>query len=289
MKKTIILPIIFLFGLLFFVNAGIDCNFTSPTYITNGTVLNVSYNTTGMTSIINITVAFEAKSASTRNSSYSLIGNVTNTSNQRHVNFTMPSSTAVLEDSNDYVVRASCILNASGATSHNGVSSESSAVILDRTNPAPPTGITFTNPVTDTKTITATINLELANACIIKFGGNRISMTRSSTTCTYTAQRGKSSPADGDYQFSVIASDGTNETASGEQSVTIDADQNGDGGWLGGGLQYTPSANQGLQGALGGGSSNPFAPKPTGLKSIPPIGWVIIAIVAVMLFGNQKK
>ena len=290
MKKLMILPLLILVLVLgtiqvFAVEAEGSCGFTTQMTtgmtLTNNSLINVSFaNLNGST--INISVSLI--SASTRNNSIT-VGIITNLTNHTRssINMTLNNSFA-FDDSNDYTLNCQC-------RSNNTVYSCNSTrtITLDRTRPATPSAITFTNPVKDTNTITATINLELANQCFIKFGGNKIAMTRSGSTCTYTAARGTNSPADGDYQMSIIADDRTNETASADQSVTIDANPNGDGGWLGGGLQYTSSDNQGIQGALGGGSSNPFAAKQTGLKSIPPLGWVIIAIVAVMLFGGKKK
>lgn len=293
MKKIIILPFLILAFVLgasqvFAVEATGSCGFTSQLAsggsIGNNTLINVSYNYINGTQI-NISVYLT--SPSTRNSTVAtgLIANITNVT-AGSINLTM-NNTFRFDDSNDYTLDCKCFGNTT--ISSYSCNSTRTGMLLDRTRPETPSAITFTNPVKDTDTITATINLELANQCFIKFGGNKIAMTRSGSTCTFTAARGSNSPADSDYQMAIIADDRTNETQSADQSVTIDANPNGDGGWLGGGLQYTSSDNQNIQGALGGGSSNPFAPKPTGLKSIPPLGWVIIAIVAVMLFGNKKK
>lgn len=290
MKKLIILPLLIL-ALILGANsvfAVFNCGIQTPssnTYIGNRTLINITFsgdNTYGQNATFNATATLF--SLLSRNSSaVNIIKNITNHT-ATSINMTFNNS-FVFDDANSYTLNCRCFAGNQSAACNSTVT----GLVIDRTKPAAVTAVTFTNPVTDTKTITATMNINLARKCWIKLGGNRIAMTLSGSTCTYTATRGASSPPDGDYQMSIIADDFTNETASAEQSVTIDADQNGDGGWLGGGLQYTPSANQGLQGALGGGSPNPFAPKPTGLKSIPPLGWVVIAIAAVMLFGNNKK
>ncbi len=274
MKKLMFLiPFIFLLS-IFFVNA--DCNLTS-TSIGNRTALNVSINTSGGDNILSATASFWATSASTRNSS-ELIGNVSNTSNRLHVNYTFPDS-MILEDSNDYTVWATCYLNSSQATIDN-VKVENStiltSVLFDRTKPAVPTGITYTNPVKDGNTIKATINLELANRCWIRFGGQnteRKAMTLSGSTCTFTA--GVNNPPNSDYQAYISADDRTNETLSSVQNVIIRAVQSDGGGLFGDTLvSQTDSFGKGKQ---------PFSKFDN--KSIA----VILILILLFLYFKNKK
>lgn len=285
MKKImLIFPFLFILT-LFYVSANIDCNLTVPSRISNATVgINVTYNTSVTTT--NVTVALEAKSASTRNSSYSLIANITNSSatSLRVWNLTFLGAGLVLEDANNYVFRATCYHNGTSSNPDTAVSSEISGVVIDRHRPVTPTGVTYTSPVGDAGTITATINRALANTCYIKFGGGSlVTMVLSGSTCTYTASATSNNPPDGDYQFIVRASDGLNDSLvdTSSQSVTIDAVQSDGGGLLGGTI--VASSDGAGQSSIGL-KSNPFSSKKYDDKVI-----AIILIVVVFLYFKNKK
>jgi len=246
MKKILLIfPLVFLFS-LFFVHATISCNLTVPTVVNSGTALNVSYNISGAQSDVNVSVFIEARSASTRNSSYSFVANVTNTSNLRHTNFTFTTSltTLIIEDSNDYDFRATCYLNQSGVSTIGGTadtvttSSTLSDRTIDRTTPTVPASITYTNPVQRANTITSTINLNNTNRCWIRFGSSNverrtmaISGSGDLRTCTFTV--GRNSPPNSDYASYLSADDRSNETLSTSRNIVIRGTTSDGGGLLG--------------------------------------------------------
>lgn len=232
MKKLIILMAIFSMFLIGIVNAAMDCNFTSPSIINVGTVLNVSVNVSTGYSMY---AMFYASSSSTANSTAKLIANVTNTSNLFHINWTMPDyNNVVLEDAKDYSIYAKC-MNASGAETVS-TSSTSTNIIIDRSTPSQPsTSHTSESTFDDdtSKTITYTVGGANTTGCKIAFlsqdvapsfsGTNTFTMTHSGNSCTYDVV--KSSPPDGVYFMYVYATDGNNiSTVSSKlSSITIDA------------------------------------------------------------------
>ena len=242
MKKLFLILPLFLLSLFFVNAAGIDCNLSVPSTLGNLSVFNVTYNASITTH--NVSAFVEGRSATTRNSSFSFIANNTNTSNRFHVNVTLQNE-VIAEDSDDWEFRATCYLNASGSETSVTTSSTISNRLLDRHKPAPPTAITFTNPLEVDNTITATINRNLANRCFIRFGSPstpRNAMTLSGSTCTFTV--GRDNPINSDYQTFIEADDRTNSTLSNVQSVTIRA-VSSDGGGLFGGGTITTGANVG--------------------------------------------
>ena len=289
MKKSgLIVLTILLFSLLAFSAYSITCGFQNPTPAASGTlsgsdIINVSFADPASTSLINVSV-FLQSAAISRNTTLSTLFNYTNVTQGTgvYVNGTFYDAYA-FDDANDYTLSCSC-QNATTTVACNATR----AVTVDRTNPAAPTAITFTNPVKATNTITATIDRVNANRCFVKFGGNpKQAMTLSGSTCTYTVQ--SNTPPNADYDLVVSADDRTDtEAVAAKRYISIMSTVNGDGAWLGGALEAAQNQDTG-QSILGGGSSNPFAPKPTGLKAIPPIGWVVIAIILVAMFWNKKK
>lgn len=287
MKKLIwIIPFILLFS-LFSVYA-INCAFVSPAnneILRAGSIINITYSNGGLATTDEIvTLIVNASSPSTRNSSAltRLIVNQTNITitgtTLSTINVSLPvQSSDWVEDSNDYTLVASV----ENATARVACNATRTGIILDRTVPSTATGITYTSPVGNTQTITATINAINSNRCYIRFGGNPlITMVRSGTNnsvCTYTAARGTNSPADGDYQFIIRADDRSNVTDSAIQSVTIKANQNGDGSYLSNAIANVPSGQSIL-----GGSSNPFAPKDNKIV-------VILVLLGVFLYFKNKK
>lgn len=279
--KKIFLSLILVFALLYVSAVNADCNLTVSSPVGNFSEMNASYNGTG---VFNVTVFFEARSTVTQNSSFSSISNITNSSRPRVSNLTLPNS-VILQDADNYEFRATCYWNGSSAQAANAVqvSSTVSNVLLDRTKPSAATAITYTNPVQDADTITATIDRANANRCYIKFGGNSLTpMTLSGSTCTYTAQRGVQTPPDSDYKFLIKADDRTNNTDTADTNyVTIDHDQS-DGGGLFGGTIVTSEGNG--QSSIGISNNNPFSSKKADNKVI-----AIILLVVVFLYFKNKK
>jgi len=269
---------------LFYVNASIDCNLTVPTSIGNLSVLNATFNTSADGSTGNVSVFFEGRSASVRNSSFSFVANITNTSNLRHVNLTLPNS-AILEDSDDWEFRATCYANASSSTitiaENVATSSTITGRLLDRTDPSSPTSITFTNPVKVDDTITATITRDTANRCYIRFGSSnapRKAMTLSGSTCTYTVSR--ENPPNGAYAVFIEADDRTNSTPTNQQNVEI-LSATSDGGGILSGAQIQLPQSTGIQGAFGA-STNPFLAKANNMLSSNPI--VVILVLGLLIY-----
>lgn len=279
MNKKLLVPI-FMTLLFVFSAFGYTITMRSPAtngYITTGSLLNVSFD-----SGENLTaLAIFAYSSSTRNSSSSsLVINISNNTatdfNTGDANATFRSS-FVFDDSNDYTFTCTAYNN-SGATQACSVSS--TGVDIDTQVTTAPSSITFSNPVQSGNTITATVSLANAHLCYIGFGGNpRQSMTRSGTTCTYTVQR--DSPPNGDYQVILTASDGTNESTSATQYITIRSALS-DGGGLWGGTLVEEKSN-GAQSVLGS-SSNPFQKNDNrGLL-------IVVAIVlGLILFKGKRR
>ena|SRR3990167_6321145 len=244
MKKTILISLLVFLLSLFFVYADeLTCTLLAPTTgssVGNLSVFNLSF--AGGTNNATVTGYFNASSASTRNSSagtllWSLANLTAIHTLNGSINITINKS-MIFEDSDDVVVEAAV------ETSVGRVDCGSTAtgVLVDRTMPAPPTGITYTNPLVVDNTITATINRELANQCFIRFGSSnapRKAMALSSSTCTFTVAR--DNPPNSDYQTFISASDRTNETLSTVQNVVIRAVTSDGGGVLGGTLVKTPS------------------------------------------------
>ncbi len=280
MKKLMFLiPLMFLLGIFLVNAAGVDCNLSFP--LTNGKLgnfssFNVTYNASG--SAGNVTAWVEGRSATTRNSSFSFVANATNTSNRFHVNITLANS-IILEDSNDWEFRATCYLNASQTSTVQYTAVTTSAtntgILLDRTTPNTPTGITYTNPVQSGNTITATIARANTNRCFILFGSPtapRKAMTLSGSTCTFTA--GRDNPPNSDYQTYIMADDRTNQSISDVQSVTVRAVTSDSGGLFGDAAIFSG-------GATGGA-------KPFSKVNNNQIALILVLALAFLYFKNKK-
>lgn len=294
-KLMLLLPFIFLIGILF-VNATIDCNITNPStnsIINTGTQLNITYNASTSGNTANVTVALFAKSiAQSQNTSfYALIFNQSNISNRLHVNITFPSTNPVLGDASDYSFFATCYENATaaGATADQVTNSSIiSSVQLDRTSPSVATGITFTNPVGASGTITASITRGNTNRCFLRFGGpsvSRTAMTLSGSTCTFTVT--SNNPPNSDYSTFVETDDNSNSTLSAVQYITIRGTKSDGGGLFGGTLVTTGDSSSSGQSAIGGSSSNPFLPN-QGFKFDEKTGAVIIIALLAYLYFKKK-
>ena len=275
-KKFILIFLIFLFSL--FQAYGLTCGFAGPatgSTLYNYTRINVSYEPETGDNVTHLFLNFS--SPSTRNSTNKLTITARNGSADLSSSInTSLTGNIILEDSNDYTVTA-FVSN----TTANVTCNATRTFIVDRSTPTLATGITFTNPVQDGNTITATINRANTNRCWVLFGGNaRTAMTISGSTCTYTASRGSQSPADGVYDFKIQADDRTNITNTASQYVTIDADQS-DGGGLFGDALIVPQNSFKKQSAF----ENPF----TSTKKTKNDSWIIWAVVGFLAYLIFKK
>lgn len=291
-KLTLILPFILILSM--FSAYALDCGFASPSPASAGSlgnlsVLNMTYSNAGTTEA-NIYFVAYLTSPSTRNATAATQGKIFNVSNNtapvvmsvNAINNTYPNS-AIIEDSSDYTLSCECV-NSTAVTACNATRT---SILSDRTFPSAPTSITFSNPVKAGDTITATIDRTLANRCFVAFGNvnARSAMTLSGSTCTFTVQ--SNSPPNSDYAAYLIADDRTNSTLSASQNIIIRGTVSDGGGvYDGQAILNQGQANSGQ--SILGGSSNPFAPKPTGLAAIPPIGWLLIIIAGFFVAKDQK-
>lgn len=245
----------------------------------NNSPINITFGTGGD---VDYCVVY-AKSANTRNTTFSKVVNITNStatdSNSGHLNASYSDSFR-LDEGNNFHFGAVCYNNSDLNTS----TSNSTGVLIDLFKTTAPTGITFSNPIADGGTITATINLDNAHRCFVRFGGTSVprkTMTLSGSTCTFTV--GKNNPPNSDYQTFIEADDETNSTLSTQQNVIIRAVASDGGGLFSGAtLQVDNQANG--QSAIGGNAQNPFAPK----KDDKIILLVVVLAGAFLYFKNKK-
>lgn len=284
--------IISLISLIFFLNIfsvySLNCGFERPassfSSLGNNTLINVSYSNAGITEAT-IRVDVNISSPSTRNSSsLTSIFSISNTTGGSlsapfSVNSSFPNG-VIIEDSNDYTIACSC----TNSTTSVNCNSTRTSMTVDRLLPAPPSSITFSNPLKAGDTITMTINRGLANSCFVLFGGTGVSrtpMTLSGSTCTYTVQA--NSPSNGDYQTYFSASDKLNETLSNLNYVTVSASGSGGDGILTGEIPL-PSSQKG-QSILGGQQTNPFVPQ----KKNDNWGmWAVVGFLVFLYFKGKK-
>lgn len=180
-------------------------------------------------------------SASTANSSWSLLINITNSSNDDNdqeamwgdLNATLGVE-FVVEPSNNYQVYPECYNSTSqGDAGGSRVGSTVTGVIFDRGDvpPAPTTSHTAQTIFANGDTITYTVDGANTTGCKIAFlangqppratGSNVFAMTHSGDSCTYSVAIG--APSDGIYNVYVQASDGTNTSFSSRLDFNIEA------------------------------------------------------------------
>jgi hypothetical protein len=234
-------------------------------------VLNVTNGS--MIEIINCT--WYAKSASTANSSYVNISQLsTNLSaSDFDINYTFDST--ILEDSNDYSVYATC---ANKTLIQN--TSVTTGVIVDNHVPQAPTLSpssnqaspqttavyqTFTGTVTNANTTSCTYTIARGGAT---FGTDYFSgtATYSGSTCTFTKQFNTTND-NGDWIWSVTASDGTNTSSTSAHFVFN------------------------LPGAGGGGNNNinPGSENTENHSIIWVLGIIIVLIIIFVIWALVKK
>lgn len=216
--------LIMLIALALGVNAEISCNITSPAAggtLSHLTQMNVSYNISQSTG--NMTVAVQAKSSSTANSSYSLLFNRTNSSNiatgNQFFNHTLNLS-MILEDASTYTFRAFCYVNisnsattADAATRQTGASSEVTPVTIDRSAPLVPTSPSPSGRVTNGSdfTFSASVNGANVTSCTLRFigknpGSSAYATTHSGNLCSLAF----TNLPKGIFEYTLEATDGLN-------------------------------------------------------------------------------
>lgn len=216
-----IFGVMFLLSVISLVSASYVANgvvFTSPiasATVTGTYILNVTNATTIFGTIHNCT--FYAKSASTGNSSWTNIGFFTNMTISI-VNGSFNS--AILEDSNNYYINATCANSTAGFTD-----AVISGVIIQNTVPTAPSAL---SPADDSKvinastqTFSATVNNKTTTSCtyrIDRYGSPSDPKSSSGvatdgqTTCSFT-KTFSTTQDNGVYTWSIVASDGTDTTS----------------------------------------------------------------------------
>ena len=205
-----------LFGLISVVNAAIDCNLTSITTINQFTQLNATFNTSSDSSTGSIQVAFELRDTANHiNSSYSVIGNVTNTSNLRHVNLTFGNN--ILFPDADYAdLRATCYMNgtsALGAQSNTGTATAITAIKVDRSTPV--VSITTIPTTINTSNAAITITFSVTNGSSYVFKHTSDADKRDLLTSNLVSQSFTQTIVpikSGTTTIQVVGDDGTNTT-----------------------------------------------------------------------------
>lgn len=236
LSGVILMSLVFTLAIALLGNAEVgggdfDCNLTiTNNFLTDGGIINVSFNNSDDT-LGNMTVAIFAKSASTANSSFGLIGNATN-STGLFVNISI-NRTTQLQDSNDYIMFPRCYANISINTVGGGEGN-----ILAEIDGANVTGITVDfavpqaantlvpsgrNVTTKDHTFRATVNGANTTQGSLNFVGNNpgqanYAMTHSGNTLSLSIN----DIAEGIYEYTITASDGTNSTISAKQTFTVD-------------------------------------------------------------------
>lgn len=243
--------------------------------VTGTQVLNVTNSSGLFNQLVNCT--FYAKSASTANSSWTLIKESTANNTLYNVNTTFVST--ILEDSNDYVFNATCRNKTNDQTDRT-----ITGVIIDNTTPTAPTSldpatgtsrtsagtITFTSTVVDRETTSCTYAISKGDT---DTGSDYITGTGTYSVGTCSFTKAFSTSADGgNWYWKTIASDGTQTTTSAKNVYTVAIPSNGN--------LAVAQANQKAQvttqgGILGGITSNPIL--------------IIVIVVIVFLIFNQKK
>jgi len=252
MKKVLLMIFmsLFLVGIVHAEGVALTCAIVEPDSrdtVTSNTPLNVSF--VGGEGNSTWAVSFTFISPSTANSTVgnlrapvvNLTGALLMANGSINMSF---GSDIILEDASDYTVTASVNGTACSGTATN--------VIVDRTTPTAPSSITFSNPVEDGETITATVTGSQTTACYIRFGSPytpRYTMTLSGSTCTFTPTR--DNPPNGVYDAYFEAIDGKDSALSSKQNIEINVVKSDGGGLLGGAQISIPS----------GQTNNPLSPQ----------------------------
>lgn len=279
-KKLLILPIS---ALMVFMMAGLvhgqplDCNVSIPSIVNADTVLNATFNNTDGT-IHNVSVFFEAKSVSTQNTSFSPIGNVSNTSlNPTSANITFGRD-LIFQDANDYQFRVTCYLNGTGGANGLVTTSTVTGRVVDRSVPK----CTYDSVLVSSDTYAPNQKWSLTCANFtstptIQFGSNAVkdlvvsSPARlNDVACTYTGD--KQAVPQGTYKtLDARFTDGTNVTSCVLQSIRID---------IGVPLKQVAA----IIASQGGGKATT-----TATNGVNPILWIVIFGLAGLWYIRNKK
>ena|SRR3990167_6674036 len=185
------------------------------------TVINITFTPQNGT----VACQLQATSTSTANSSGYNLFNMTNMSTQPQgqVNTTIDLSTIAFEDSNDYILTASCQNNTEASIG----SDTNTGVTFNSTVPLTP----ISSSASETKfdngdVLTVTVGANSTTGCTIYFDNQApITMTHSGATCTYTFD--KSTLPDRIYNTVYIkASDGTETTNSANYKYIVENNRN---------------------------------------------------------------
>ena len=235
LSKVLLFPVALIMLIVLALNSyAFDCNVSSsPTTLNRGTLINISVSggSAVPTDITNFYAEIYGSSASTANSTLVLLANLSNETNPTGVNWTLPTDATsfVLEDNNDYVIRA-IVWNGTVNTQVNAVVNKTpctnvTSITIDRTSPTIPTAIAPTGTLTNstTQTISATVNAANTTGCTLTFvgnnpGGTRYAMTHSGNTCTQAFTNLPQAV----FIYTITASDGTNTSLTAEQQFRID-------------------------------------------------------------------
>jgi len=192
-----------------------SCGFQTPAndgYLTTRGLINVSFAQANSHETVQINVT--ASSASTANSSSSLIFSLTNTTLNSgaplFVNGSLnPITSLVLEPSNDYILNCAC----SNGTTTVACNSTRTGITIDRGDvPSAPTSPSPSGEQTaDDISFSADVNAANSTGCTLHFKdknpGNLVyAMTHSASTCTLTINN----IPQGTYTYQVRATDGSN-------------------------------------------------------------------------------
>lgn len=171
---------------------------------------------------------FYAKSASTANSTWSILGTFTNVSSADATFVNGTFNSAVLQDSNDYIFNATC-RNVTNSV-HEGTRS---GITIDNTDPTAPSAITpAENTVISTagsQTFSGTVVDATTTLCTYtayRYGSSSDeksssgSGTYSGTTCSF-AKTFSDSADNGEYYIVLTASDGTDTASSSVRKVNV--------------------------------------------------------------------
>lgn len=180
-----------------------------------------------------LNISYYGYSSDTANSSAIVVAsrneiNFTNSLQDLNVSF----DTTGLEDGATYTWLVQIVNNSVGSGSDAANSSTSTSVIVDNTIPQAPTSLTSATQTSSSFTLSSTVVGVNTTACTLSWvgssplSGSSPSGTHSGDSCTFSL----SSAAEGSYIYQITASDGSNSTASSEQSIKIDTPSGTGGG-----------------------------------------------------------
>lgn len=234
MKKIIIL--VFMIALIAIMAcgasafAGIITCYAAETFSSGG-VSWINFSTDTVTNVTNCEIYVQ--SASTANSTWDFIGNSTNSFNSSMYNGSglignpngsiIMTTGAIPEDAVDYQLRGRCA-NATNITDYSGYCTTLSSRLVDFTEPTRPSSLSPTTETTNTDgsvSFSAAVTGSETTSCTLNLEGTIFEMAHSGDTCTLS----ETGLTAGSYGWTVIASDGTNNTESAMNTLLVDLGQ----------------------------------------------------------------